>query len=150
LFARPASYREHLWHTARAALFAPILWLVFLRQTGGALLWVGVALVALDQIIEVLDVLDEKASRAQLGGLSSGEYALHAMLITSRSVGCALAFASRPIAAWSFASPSNLGQHPAIVEQLVRNLIPGAILASVAHVWLAWRFHPSRARRSGR
>src|SRR5687767_14562780 len=67
LFARPASYREHLWHTARAALFAPILWLVFLRESGGASLWIGVGLIALDQIVELLDVLDEKASRAELG-----------------------------------------------------------------------------------
>jgi hypothetical protein len=40
---------------ARALLFAPILLTVFLAPTGGTVLWIGVALVAVDQFAELLD-----------------------------------------------------------------------------------------------
>ena len=87
LWARADSRREHGLHTARALLFAPIVLLVFAAPTAGVMLWSGVALLAIDQVFEVLDVLEERRSRDGLGGLSSGEYLVHAMLVTLRADG---------------------------------------------------------------
>ena len=47
LHQRPDSYREHLWHTARALLFAPVVVILFAMPSSGALLWVGVGLIPL-------------------------------------------------------------------------------------------------------
>jgi hypothetical protein len=69
LHARPESYREHLWHTGRAVLFAPAVMLVFAAPTAGLALWIGVVLFALDEVVEMFDVLAERASRASRGGL---------------------------------------------------------------------------------
>ncbi len=142
LHARPDSYREHLWHTARAVLFAPGVLLVFAAPTAGAALWFGVLLFAVDEVVEMLDVLAERASRASLGGLSSAEYAVHVVLITLRAAAVALALASRPAAAWSLDAPHVLGSHPETIAFLVNQLVPGAVVAAALHVWLAWRHRP--------
>ena len=46
LSARPASRREHLYHTIAAVTFAATLPAVFLWETGGLLLWTGVLAIA--------------------------------------------------------------------------------------------------------
>jgi hypothetical protein len=139
LHARPESYREHLWHTARAILFAPTVILLFAVPTAGVVLWIGVALVALDEIVELLDVVEERPSRASIGGLSSMEYAVHVMLVTLRVAAVALVLASRPADAWRLDAPVVLGAHPETIAVLVKQLVPGAVLAAGLHVWLAWR-----------
>jgi hypothetical protein len=143
LFARPESYREHLWHTARAILFAPAVLLLFAAPTAGLALWAGIALFALDEVVEMLDVLAERASRASLGGLSSAEYAVHVVLVTLRAAAVALALASRPAAAWSLDAAYVIGAHPQLIATLVHQLVPGAITAAGLHVWLAWRHRPA-------
>jgi hypothetical protein len=143
LHARPQSWREHLWHTGRALLFAPLVAIVFLAPTAGALLWTGVALVALDTLLEVLDVRDERASRAELGGVGRGELAVHVVLVAARAVAIALAFAARPAEAWALDAPATIGAHPGWITTVVSNLIPGAILGALLHVGLAWAGRPS-------
>jgi hypothetical protein len=143
LHARPESYREHLWHTGRAVLFAPAVVLVFAAPTAGLALWLGVALFALDEVVEILDVLAERASRASLGGLSSAEYAVHVVLITLRAAAVALALASRPAGAWSLDAASVVGAYPDVIATPVHQLVPGAVAAAALHVWLAWRHRPA-------
>jgi hypothetical protein len=145
LHASAASYREHLYHTVRAILFAPILLSLFTSVTGGALLWLATGLVAVDQAAELLDMWSEKDSRAPVGGLSSAEYTLHVALTTLRSVAIALAFASRPAAAWSLDAPAVLGPLPGRLAFLVGQLVPGAVVVAVAHIWLAIRHRPTGA-----
>ena len=77
LHAHAASWTEHVWHTGRAVLFAPILLSLFTHVTGGALLWAGIALLVVDQALELLDTTSENESRAALGGLGTFEYVLH-------------------------------------------------------------------------
>jgi hypothetical protein len=143
LHARPESYREHLWHTGRAVLFAPAVILVFAAPTAGLALWMGVALFALDEVVEMLDVLAERASRASLGGLSSAEYAVHVVLITLRAAAVALALASRPAAAWSLDAAHVAGAYPDVIATPVHQLVPGAVAAAALHIWLAWRHRPA-------
>jgi hypothetical protein len=146
LHARPQSWREHLWHTGRALLFAPLVATVFLAPTAGALLWTGVGLVVVDTLLELLDVRDERASRADLGGVGRGELALHVVLVVARVVAVALAFAARPSEAWALDAPATIGAHPAWVATVVSNLIPGAIVGALLHVGLAWVGRPRAAR----
>lgn len=143
LHARERSWVEHVWHTFSAVLFVPVVVTVFLLPTGGAMLWVGVALLALLYIVEAIDIQSEQASRADLGGVSRGELGLHIASIATRTVATILALASRPIEAWSLSSPPVLGAYPAWVGSVVGSLVPGAILVAALHVWLAWRHRPA-------
>lgn len=146
LHARPESWREHLLHTARAVLFLPMLLALFGVVSGGMLLRIGLGAVMIDQVVEVLDMMSEKDSRASIGGLSSLEYVVHVLLTTLRSAAIALSLAARPISAFSLSSPWVLGELEAPWRLLVAQLVPGAAVIALLHVWLALRYLPSRAR----
>lgn len=146
LHTRERSWLEHVWHTFSAVLFVPIVVTVFLLPTGGAMLWVGASLLVLLYAVEVLDVVSERTSRADLGGLSRGELALHVAAMASRTVATVLALASRPLEAWSLSSPPVLGAYPVWVGSIVGSMVPGAILVAGIHVYLAWRYRPSGSR----
>lgn len=138
LHARPASWREHVWHTGTAVLFAPVLATIFLAPTGGVVLWSGIALLVATHAVEVLDVRAETASRADLGGVSRGELTAHVVLFVARSAAIVLSLAARPAAAWALDAPASLGACSPVVAML----IPGAIAVAGLHVWLAWRHRP--------
>jgi hypothetical protein len=139
LHARPASWTEHVWHTGRALLFAPILLSLFTHVTGGALLWAGVALLVVDQALELLDTTSENQSRASLGGLGTFEYVLHILLTTLRTAAIAVGLAARPAAAWSLSAPHVLRELPGFWSVAVLQLVPGAMLIALVHVVLAVR-----------
>jgi hypothetical protein len=138
LHARPASYREHLLHTARAVLFVPVLVLVFALPTAGPLLWAGIALALLDQVVGVTDALAERDSRASMGGLGRGEYAIHVVLVALHAIALTLALAARPSAAWASDAPMLVGELPAAVKLLVAGPVLGGLLVATLHVVLAW------------
>jgi hypothetical protein len=139
LHAGPSSWREHVWHTGRAVLFVPIVLTLFCVVSGGPLLWAGIALVVLDQALELLDMASEKRSREPIGGLSSVEYVLHVTLTTFRTAAIALSLAARPVSAFALDAPSILGSLPGPWGLLVAQLVPGAVVVVAAHVWLALR-----------
>jgi hypothetical protein len=142
LHTRQRSWMEHVWHTFSSVLFVPIVVTVFLLPTGGPMLWVGVALLALLYVVEVLDVQSERGSRGDLGGVSRGELALHVGSMATRTLATVMALASRPLEAWSLSSPPVLGAYPVWVGSVVGAMVPGAILVAGVHVWLAWRHRP--------
>ncbi len=145
LHARPRSWMEHMWHTFSAVLFVPIVVTVFLLPTGGAMLWAGVSLIVLLYVVEVLDVVAERTSRSDLGGVSRGELALHVAAMATRTLATILALASRPIGAWSLSSPPVLGAYPTWVGSVVGAMVPGAVLVAALHLLLAWRHRPGAA-----
>jgi hypothetical protein len=133
LHARPASRLEHLAHTGRAVLFAPIALTVF-GNAGGPALWFGAAALAIDQIFEIADMALERRSRRELGGLGTGEYVVHGLLVTLRAVAVVAAFALREPAAWALdPAPVDLGPLATVGSFLV----PGAVAVAIAHVVLA-------------
>ncbi len=142
LHRRPASYCEHLWHTARAVLFAPIVVILFAMPSAGVLLWVGVGLAVVDQAVGVFDALSESDSRRSLGGLGRGEYALHVVLVAVHAAATALVLAARPATAWSMSAPNMLGAWPGSVSMLLAGPIVGGIAVAALHVALAWRHRP--------
>jgi len=80
LWERPETQREHALHTLNACLFPFTIVPLSLADCGGAWLWAGVALNAALVVVESVDVLEERGSRALLGGLSSVEYWMHFLM----------------------------------------------------------------------
>ncbi len=144
LHAHRSSWLEHVWHTGRAILFVPVLALLFVVPSAGALLWAGIAVVIADQGLELLDVLSEKDSRAPLGGLGSFEYAFHIAITTARVTAVVLALAARPSGAWSLDAPPVLAAVSGPWATVAAGLLPGAAVVAALHVWLAVRWRPSR------
>jgi hypothetical protein len=136
LHARPASRAEHRLHTLTAALFLATLPALFLWETGGWLLWAGVALFALELVVSLFDMGIERRSRADLGGLSTLEYILHVVVTSARGAAVALALAARPSAAWSWSAPAVVGALPGFAAAVAWQALPGAVLAAALHVWL--------------
>ncbi|HEX8999432.1 MAG TPA: hypothetical protein VGB07_06005 [Blastocatellia bacterium] len=137
LHLRAESRFEHQLHTIRAFLFAPIVWLLFGWNSGGWLLWLGVLAFAIDSIVELIDVLVENRSRAKLGGLSTGEYAIHVNATGLRIAAVALALAAKPVAAWSLDSPSLIEpDFPAWLSWLMFCVVGGSVIGGVQHLWL--------------
>lgn len=148
LYARAESWTEHVWHTVRSLLFIPATYALFGVLSGGVLLWTGIALVVIDQAIEIIDMASEKESRANMGGLGTFEYILHGVLTLLRSAAVALSLAARPASAFSLRSPNVLAQLEEPAGWLVRQLYPGAIVLALLHVWLAFRYRPQTLRRA--
>jgi hypothetical protein len=137
LYTRPESIVEHVTHTIHALFFGPIVFLLFAYNFGGALLWLAVAVVALDFANESWDILIEKNSRASLGGLPPLEYLSHAVAITLRTAAIALVFSAKPAAAWSLSSPTVLPEsYPSIAPITALLIVPGAVLFGLVHLWL--------------
>jgi hypothetical protein len=136
LYARPESRREHKLHTAQGILFIPVIFFLFYQDFGGWALWAGALFLALEQIVEIMDVLDENQSRAGLGGLSSTEYAAHVIAITARTVAVALALAAKPLSAWSLDAPLVSGPGHPTASSVALQMIVGNLLVVALHLWL--------------
>lgn len=137
LHARADSRTEHLTHTLHACLYPVWVYLLFIRHSGGALLWLALAVVLVDFAVESWDVLIERRSRAGLGGLSSGEYWLHVVAITLRVAAIALVLAARPPAAWTPGAAWTYGPaHPPLVAWTAAALVVLSLPTAAQHLWL--------------
>ena len=136
LHARSASRYEHRLHTVTAVLFAGTLPTLFLWETGGVLLWAGILLIAADLAISIVDMVSERDSRAELGGLSTTEYVLHMVIMSARGAALALMLAGRPAAAWTLDAPWIVGPMPAVAATVAWQALPGAVVMAGLHVWL--------------
>src|SRR5262245_59106415 len=103
LYKRPESRLEHLAHTVRDILVPPMIWFAFGDSSiaPSLRLEVLIALIAADWLAAAWDVLLEKKSRVELGGMPHFEYFIHVAATGLHSAAEALA-----IAAWALAGPS--------------------------------------------
>lgn len=131
------SKKEHLTHTIRAILFIPITFMIFYWNLSGPWLWFAMGVIIIDFIVEAIDVLEERRSRKNLGGLSSGEYLLHVMLTTTRIAAITLALSSKPHEAWF--SNIYLSPYSDTMKLVISQLIPGAVIIAILHVALIFR-----------
>lgn len=131
------SKKEHLAHTGRSILFIPITFMLFYWNLSGVSLWFLVVLILIDLVIEAIDVLEERRSRARIGGLSSGEYFLHIILTTTRVAAVTLALASKPLEAW--VSSVDLPIYSETVRLISSQLIPGAVIIAILHITLVFQ-----------
>ena len=130
------TFVEHVTHTLRAwtMTFASIL--LFTVNVGGLLLWLAVAILIIDLLIETWDVLIERSSRERFGGLSSTEYLVHAHSIALYAAAWTLAFVAKPISAWKFSSPMILSEpHSSMVVLIGWAVAVGSLLGAVQHTW---------------
>ena len=139
LHTRPESRYEHLLHMAFAFLMVPVALLLYYQNSGGLWLWAGVIAVGAALSTEVLDVFSENDSRESLGGLSTGEYALHVVLTILKVASFAFIFASKPIAAWSINSPITLGSYGWMGEMIALKVAIGSFVVGILHLAL---LHP--------
>jgi hypothetical protein len=134
LHARAASRREHYFHTANICLFVPQVILMFCVRPQGIWLGAAAALSLATFVVEMLDVLCERDSRADLGGLVPSEYAMH-FLMSALRAGLVFSFFAGYSPA-DFAAPSLLAPAPlwcAIVGWSMA--VPGFLVAAL-HLWL--------------
>lgn len=139
LHTRPESRYEHKLHMAFAFLMVPVALLLYYQDLGGFGLWAAVFFVGAALSTEILDVFSENDSRASLGGLSTGEYALHVVLTILKVASFAFMFASKPIAAWDVASPVSLGSYGWMGEMMALKVAIGSGAVAILHVAL---LHP--------
>lgn len=139
LYEHAASKTEHLSHSIRALLFPGILYFLYFRQDNTSFFYIGINLVLADILCLGIDAYIEKDSRAFMGGLPRWEYILHLFVN---------GFHFAAIAVWlvikiAFDKNTLYLRHDfAAVEayhffkSLVKNLLPGAVLMGVLHVFL--------------
>ena len=137
---RTDSQFEHITHTVRAVLFVPTLFLIYGMGVQGTLVWGLFAVLTLDLIAEIFDVLNEKSSRSKIGGLPSTEYLAHIFLTSLRVTALALAFAALPKTAWQTGSSTHLVL-PEISKLVVDLTLPGAIIIAFLHIYLIFDAH---------
>ena len=144
LHARRASRLETVTHLARGALFAAVAFVFARYEPHGSWYWVVVALVGLDFLNNVADVLLEPKSRASLGGLPPAEYAIHIIGATASGViGATWVIVGRPLAAL----PTALAPPPEMPGWLATNahvLYIGAIAMMLGETALMIRAMPRR------
>lgn len=152
LFAHPESRREHTTHAIRSLLFVGILYLLFLNNFHGHLLYLGVLLVFIDLAILFWDLWAESDSRKRFGGLPRGEYIIHIFVNGFHFIAIALILAAKPWSAWQIGlsnglldsntfHPSGLSypsalSYPWMTTFIAGQLLPGAILLTVLHFLL--------------
>ena len=101
------------------------------------MLWLGVLAFAADAIVETIDVLVENRSRRNLGGLSTGEYAIHINATGLRLASTALILAAKPFAAWSFSSPTLIEPaYPEWLAWLALLVVGTSLIGGIQHLWL--------------
>lgn len=137
LYSRKETFYEHQVHTVHAALAGISVFLLFCYNLGGALLWVAAATVSVWFLVEILDLLCEKDSRAGGGGLPSFEYALHIVISGLRFSFIALILAAKPEGAWSVRAPRLLEPgYPPAVRAIGLLVGLGSVILVAVHLWL--------------
>lgn len=101
LFARKESIKEHYLHTINSFLFPITVFLLFVINSAGFMLWFVLFLTIATLIIEFIDVFEEKSSRENLGGLTSLEYSMHFAMSGIRATYTTIILAQKPFLAWS-------------------------------------------------
>ena len=106
LYLHPPAQFEHQLHTFRGFLFVPIVALFFYWNVAGPLLWLGIGLLLVDFIAEIIDIAVEKEARAELGGISSAEAAIHVTATGFRMAALAIVLVAKPIDSFAWTAPS--------------------------------------------
>lgn len=104
LYERKSSQKEHVLHTINSFIFPFSIFLLFVINSSGLLLWLIVLLIIITLVVEFLDVFEERQSRMSLGGLTSTEYATHFSMSMLRATFTTLVLVEKPNEAWSLSA----------------------------------------------
>jgi uncharacterized membrane protein len=128
LYSRPGSVAEEVTHLLRNVIFISVL-LVCMQPATAPWARIVFFLFAADMANSVVDVLLERRSRAELGGLPSGEYLVHIL----SSFGTGLAVASYTMA---LGSPAP-ALHGPLLWQVWAMVTSGVVLLVIEGVLFA-------------
>lgn len=134
------SRKEHLTHTIRAILFPCILYFLFLKQDSDAIFYIGMFIVVVDIIVLGIDAFLEKDSRQFMGGLPRWEYILH-LFVNGFHFSSIAVFLSLKLklteSGITIVSSFQHYQSYGILNLIVNNLLPGAILIALVHLFVS-------------
>ena len=133
LHTRPESIYEHKLHGIFALIMVPIAYFLYYQNSAGWALWAGVFFVVAALTVEMLDVFSEGDSRASVGGLTTGEYALHVAATILKVASFAFIFGTKPVAAWSLGSPISLGSYGYMGEMMAIQVMVGSLFIGLLH-----------------
>jgi hypothetical protein len=120
-----------------SVLLVPQVFLMFcVRPTGAWLIATALLAIAIYGV-ELADTLCERDSRAQLGGLTSIEYAMHFFMGATRAVYVGAYFALTSLA--DYMRAASLGESPWWLRAAGWCVLVPAVLVAVLHVALAVR-----------
>lgn len=142
LFNQKESQFEHETHTIRALLFPIIVWLLFIETTLIGF-WIGLTLVTLDLIVLGIDAYSEKESREFMGGLPKGEYILHLFTNSFHFASIVLIISTRiDIGEFGvlYSTKFLLSTSYETVQLIAINILPGAIILGLVHLFLTLDF----------
>tara|TARA_X000000950_G_C13891566_1_gene651099 strand:- start:1015 stop:1584 length:570 start_codon:yes stop_codon:yes gene_type:complete len=80
ILKRQECFRENILHIIRLFTFSLIFFFVSATNLEGLFCFIPLGLIALDLVVSILDIFEEKKSRAKMGGLSTAEYFIHMSL----------------------------------------------------------------------
>ncbi|MFV8326878.1 hypothetical protein [Flavobacterium sp. ZS1P14] len=133
------SKAEHYTHTIRAVFFPVILYFVFLKQDCVTSFTIGLTIVAFDILVMAVDAFIEKDSREFMGGLPRWEYILHLFVNGFHFASIAVYLSIKlNIKNGEIAVLPNIDQYQnyQIFNAIIANLLPGAILIALLHLFL--------------
>jgi len=136
LHNREESKTEHITHTLRAVFFPAILYFLFLKQDNHTSFVIGLTIVLLDIMVLGYDAFIEKDSRQFMGGLPRWEYIVHLFVNGFHFASIAVYLSIRLTFQNGEIMISNINQSPGFFNLLIVNLLPGAIVMALLHVFL--------------
>ena len=80
ILKRPECFKENILHIIRLLTFSLIFFFSSATNLGGHFCLIPLGLIAIDLIVSILDIFEEKKSRSKMGGLSTPEYFIHMSL----------------------------------------------------------------------
>lgn len=133
----PEARYEHFLHTLRAFVFVPLSIIFFVVNASGLLIYFGLALMALDLFLELLDILEEQKSRKIFGGISSEESAIHVFASSFKFAAMLLVLAGKDFESYKLDAPL-LGPAPMTSLSLVGGFFAmGCLIGGIQSVILA-------------
>jgi hypothetical protein len=129
---------EHITHTLRAIFFPAIVFFLFVMQDCNTSFFIGITLILLDIIVLGMDAFSETDSRKFMGGLPRWEYILHLFVNGFHFATIALFLALKikiDDNGWSLIQNFEGVKHHATFVFIAQNLLPGAILIAILHVF---------------
>lgn len=135
LHTLPSAKTEHLIHTIRAFVFAPIAILLFVVNSSGPLLFLAIGLALADLVLEYYDIMLERDARAPIGGVPGTETVLHVFASSAKLAAVALSLAAKPLVSFSLTAPIIASENLPTPMRLIGFLFAvGSFLGGVASV----------------
>jgi len=141
LHTRKESKPEHFTHTIRALIFPVMIFFLFVIQDCTICFYIGLTLVFIDVVVMAIDAYMEKDSRAFMGGLPRWEYMLHLFVngFHFATIAVYLVLKVQLNQDGLTIVPNFYDyQNFRIFQIFSINLIPGAILMALLHVFVAF------------